>query len=173
MNMRERHSRRPRQTPERTTWGGIFGQCACCLTEPAALIDRQRLKRHFSAYWRFSSSGSNWLFNRSPFRRKKSARSESQNGNIHSSQNSPRPGLEMRLRVATEGVLAMSLIPRARRARTESLCAAHALVIGLTRRHSPARRLYWTINFPAIGGCRRQAYVKVPRSDGRTVTDTV
>ena len=63
MNMRERHSRRPRQTPERTTRGGIFGQYGSYLTEPAALIDRQRLKRHLSAYWRFSSSGSNGLLN--------------------------------------------------------------------------------------------------------------
>jgi hypothetical protein len=29
---------------------GIFGQCAGWLTESTALIDRERLKRHFAAY---------------------------------------------------------------------------------------------------------------------------
>jgi hypothetical protein len=32
-------------------WCGIFGQCAGWLTESTALIDRERLKRHFAAYW--------------------------------------------------------------------------------------------------------------------------
>ena len=69
------------------------------------------------------------------------------------------------LRLQTEGI-ATSLIPR----RGEHERKAYRL-------HrfdkAPSEKLYWTINFPAIGGCRRQAYVKVPRSDGRTVTDTV
>jgi hypothetical protein len=32
-------------------WGGLFGQCANWLTESIALIDHQRLKGHFAAYW--------------------------------------------------------------------------------------------------------------------------
>lgn len=36
-------------------WSGIFGQCANWLTESTALIDNQRLKRYFAAYWALSS----------------------------------------------------------------------------------------------------------------------
>ncbi len=34
-----------------TAWCGIFGQCAGWLTESTALIDSERLRRHFAAYW--------------------------------------------------------------------------------------------------------------------------
>ena len=36
-------------------WSGIVGQYAYWLTEPAALIDGERLKHHFLAFWGLSS----------------------------------------------------------------------------------------------------------------------
>jgi hypothetical protein len=42
-------------------WSGIVGQFAYWLTEPAALIDRERLKHHFLASWGLGAFGSNGL----------------------------------------------------------------------------------------------------------------
>ena len=49
-----RNKGRFRPLPSRLSsaaWCGIFGQCACWLTESTALIDSERLRRHFAAYW--------------------------------------------------------------------------------------------------------------------------
>ena len=55
MNRNERPFRPLPWRVSSAAWCGIFGQCACCLTESTALIDRERLKRQFSAYWGLSS----------------------------------------------------------------------------------------------------------------------
>jgi hypothetical protein len=49
----KRNKGRFRPLPSRLSsaaWCGIFGQCAGWLTESTALIDRERLKRHFALY---------------------------------------------------------------------------------------------------------------------------
>jgi len=55
MNRNERPFRPLPWRLSSAAWCGIFGQCACCLTESTALIDRERLKRQFSAYWGLSA----------------------------------------------------------------------------------------------------------------------
>ena len=54
MNRKERNLRPLPQRLTSAVWPGIFGQCASCLTEPIALLDRKRLRHHFLAYWGLS-----------------------------------------------------------------------------------------------------------------------
>ena len=70
MNRNERPFRPVPWRLSSAAWCGIFGQCACCLTESTALIDRERLKRHFQRIGDFRRLSLELLAHQTAFPRK-------------------------------------------------------------------------------------------------------
>ena len=78
----KRNKGRFRPLPSRLSsaaWCGIFGQSAGWLTESTALIDSERLRRHFAAYWGLYSPVLGITCHQTASRRENKLRSKSSN----------------------------------------------------------------------------------------------
>lgn len=142
-------------------WSGIFGQCANWLTESTALIDNQRLKRYFAAYWALSSPVLEIAW--SPDRLPVEIQTELQ---VQKDPEGSSTCVKIVHQCPDRPIVSRHCTRDQIRHWSQEQCAGPLrFVRGVPLFSAPpnwwatfrARWLHWTISFPAIGGCMRQA----------------